>query len=100
MARMSSCLMSVFLYIDELEIKHNITLHNIYSQALQKDKYALYADRLQKYTGNSVWTLHFLYAAMLASPNVEPEYGLEADGENLIDTTDVSAFGLSAFTRA
>ncbi|WJX81811.1 hypothetical protein P8452_64649 [Trifolium repens] len=32
MARMSSCLMSVFLYIDELEIKHNITLHNIYSQ--------------------------------------------------------------------
>ncbi|KAK2395526.1 hypothetical protein P8452_17025 [Trifolium repens] len=29
MARMSSCLMSVFLYIDELEIKHNITLHNI-----------------------------------------------------------------------
>ncbi|WJX30209.1 1,4-beta-D-xylan synthase [Trifolium repens] len=40
--------------------------------------------------------------AMLDSPNVEPEYGLEADGENLIDTTDVdvSAFGLSAFTRA
>ncbi|WJX86742.1 1,4-beta-D-xylan synthase [Trifolium repens] len=33
--------------------------------------------------------------AMLASSNVEPEYGLEADGENLIDTTDVSAFGLS-----
>ncbi|WJX61725.1 hypothetical protein P8452_46791 [Trifolium repens] len=29
MARMSSCLMSVFLYIDKLEIKHNITLHNI-----------------------------------------------------------------------
>jgi hypothetical protein len=26
---------------------------------------------------------------MLASSNVEPEYGLEADGENLIDTTDV-----------
>ncbi|KAK2407177.1 hypothetical protein QL285_042829 [Trifolium repens] len=35
MARMSSCLMSVFLYIDELEIKHNITLHNIYSQGMR-----------------------------------------------------------------
>ncbi|GAU11266.1 hypothetical protein TSUD_342570 [Trifolium subterraneum] len=27
--------------------------------------------------------------AMLAPPNVEPEYGSEADGDNLIDTTDV-----------
>ncbi|CAJ2631962.1 unnamed protein product [Trifolium pratense] len=27
--------------------------------------------------------------ALLAPPNVEPEYGSEADGENLIDTTDV-----------
>ena len=30
--------------------------------------------------------------AMLASSNVEPEYGLEADGENLIDTTDVDVY--------
>jgi hypothetical protein len=29
---------------------------------------------------------------MLASPNVEPEYGLVADGENLIDTTDVDVY--------
>ncbi|KAI5424956.1 cellulose synthase-like protein D5 [Lathyrus oleraceus] len=27
--------------------------------------------------------------AMLAPPNVEPEYGTEADGDNLIDSTDV-----------
>ncbi|KAK7284608.1 hypothetical protein RJT34_19357 [Clitoria ternatea] len=27
--------------------------------------------------------------AMLAPPNAEPEFGAEADGENLIDTTDV-----------
>nr|KYP50973.1 Cellulose synthase-like protein D5 [Cajanus cajan] len=27
--------------------------------------------------------------AMLAPPNAEPEFGVEADGENLIDTTDV-----------
>jgi hypothetical protein len=30
--------------------------------ALQKDKSAFDADRLQKYTGKSVWTLLFLYA--------------------------------------
>ncbi|GAU31410.1 hypothetical protein TSUD_370590 [Trifolium subterraneum] len=30
--------------------------------SLQKDKSAFDADRLQNYTGNSVWTLHFLYA--------------------------------------
>ena len=27
--------------------------------------------------------------AMLAPPNAEPEFGAEADGDNLIDTTDV-----------
>lgn len=34
--------------------------------ALQKDKSAFDADRLQKYTGNSGWTFHCLYAYLRA----------------------------------